>query len=149
MQAQGNVTSEVKAAPKLVSQQADVVLNAKSQPQSAVLTGGVQYSSNLPLLQRSAKAEEATIAFDAQGQASNAVFTGAVHMNERTRATEAAREPWSSRDLTAAKVEAALVPVNGYVPSKGCSGNRKRTSNVGEQRYLGEFKGHRQGGDVS
>ena len=112
VQAQGNVTSEVKGS-KLASQQADVVLNAKSQPQSAVLTGGVQYSSNLPLLQRSAKAEEATIAFDAQGQASNAVFTGAVHMNERTRATEAAREPWSSRDLTAAKVEAALVPVNG------------------------------------
>jgi lipopolysaccharide export system protein LptA len=110
VEAQGNVTREGKGS-KLVSQQADVLLNAKSQPQSAVLTGGVQYSSDLPLLQRSGQAEEATIAFDAQGQANNAVFTGAVHMSERTRATEAAREPWSSRDLTAAKVQAALVPV--------------------------------------
>ena len=110
VQAQGNVTREVKGS-KLVSQQADVVLNAKSQPQSAVLTGGVQYSSDLPLLQRSGQAEEATIAFDANGQAKNAVFTGAVHMSERARATVAAQEPWSSRELTAAKVEAALVPL--------------------------------------
>jgi len=112
VEAQGNVTREVKGS-KLVSQQADVVLNAKSQPQSALLTGGVQYSSDLPLMQRSGQADEASIAFDAQGQANHAVFTGAVHMNERTRATEAAREPWSSRDLTAAKVEAALLPVGG------------------------------------
>jgi lipopolysaccharide export system protein LptA len=112
VEAQGNVTRMVKDS-KLVSQRADVVLNAKSQPQSAVLTDGVQYSSDLPLLQRSGQAEGATIAFDAQGQAKNAVFTGAVHMSERTRATVAVREPWSSRDLTAAKVEAALHPVSG------------------------------------
>ncbi len=50
--------------------------------------------------------------FDGQDkpQPRHAVFTGAVHLTERTRATEAAKEPWSTRDLTAAKVEAALVP---------------------------------------
>jgi lipopolysaccharide export system protein LptA len=115
VEAQGNVTREVKGS-RVVAQQADVVLNAMSQPQSAVLTGGVQYSSGLPLLQRSGQAEEASIVFDAQGQANNAVFTGAVRMSERTRATVAAREPWSSRDLTAAKVEASLVPVGGGNP---------------------------------
>jgi len=107
VEAQGNVTRELKGS-RLISQHADVVLNAKSQPQSAVLTGGVQYSYDEPLLQRSGQAEQALITFDAQGQAKQTVFTGAVHMNERTRATEAAREPWSSRDLTAAKVEAEL-----------------------------------------
>jgi lipopolysaccharide export system protein LptA len=110
IEAQGNVTREAKGS-KLIAQRADVVLNANSQAQSAVLTDGVQYSSVLPLLQRSGQAQEVNIAFDAQGQAQKAVFTGAVHMNERMRATEAALEPWSSRDLTAAKVEAALVPV--------------------------------------
>ena len=112
VEAQGNVT-KAGMGSKLVSQRADVVLNAKSQPQSAVLTGGVQYSSDVPLLERNGQAEEASIAFDALGQAKQAVFTGAVHMSERTRATEAAREPWSSRDLTAAKVEAALLPEGG------------------------------------
>ncbi|MGP8258884.1 MAG: hypothetical protein ACLQM6_02910 [Acidobacteriaceae bacterium] len=111
VQAQGDVTREAKGS-KVVAQQADVVLNADSQPQSAVLTGGVQYSSDLPLLQRSGQAQEASIAFDAQGQAKQAVFTSTVHMIERTRATQSAREPWSSRDLTAAKVEAVLVPVD-------------------------------------
>ncbi|HUD23431.1 MAG TPA: LptA/OstA family protein [Acidobacteriaceae bacterium] len=115
VEAQGNVTREVKGT-KLVSQRVDVVLGARSQPQSAAMTGGVQYSSDMPLLQRSGHAEEATVAFDAQGQAKQAVFTGAVHMVERTRATEAAREPWSSRDLTAAKVVVALVQVGGGTP---------------------------------
>ena len=112
VEAQGNVTREVKGS-KLVSQQADVVLNTKSQPQSAVLTGSVHYSSDLLLMQRSGQAEEASIAFDEQGQAKQAVFTGSVHMSERMRATEAAREPWSTRDLTAAKVEVTLLPVGG------------------------------------
>jgi lipopolysaccharide export system protein LptA len=110
VEARGNVTREVKGS-RLVAQQADVVLNAKSQPLSALLAGGVKYASDLPLLQRSGQADGVSIAFDAQGQAKQAVFTGAVHMNERTRTTEAEKEPWSSRDLSAAKVDATLVPV--------------------------------------
>src|ERR1035438_9207086 len=49
-------------------------------------------------------------AFDTQAkpQPERAVFTGAVHTIERTRATEAEREPWSVRDLTAAKLEVEL-----------------------------------------
>jgi len=112
VEAQGNVTREAKGS-RLVAQSADVMLNAKSQPQSALLTGGVRYNSEMPLMQRGGQADEASIAFDAQGQAKQAVFTGSVHMNERTRATAASAEPWSTRDLTAARVEAALVPVDG------------------------------------
>jgi lipopolysaccharide export system protein LptA len=111
IEAQGNVTSEAKGA-KLVSQRADVALNEQSQPKSALLTGGVSYSLDAPLQQRRGQADAATIAYDAQGRPEHAVFTGSVHMTERTRATEAAKEPWSLRDLTAAKVEAALVAVD-------------------------------------
>jgi lipopolysaccharide export system protein LptA len=36
------------------------------------------------------------------------VFTGSVHLTERTRATAAAHDPWSTRDLTAAKLDTLL-----------------------------------------
>lgn len=109
--AQGNVTGGANGAT-VVSQRADVVLNGAGEPQSALLTGGVRYSLDRPLRQVRSQSDEATIAFDgrAKAQPKHAVFTGVVHMTERTRATEAAKEPWSTRDLTAAKVEAALVP---------------------------------------
>jgi lipopolysaccharide export system protein LptA len=95
-----------------------VGLNAKSQPQSALLTGGVRYSNDQPLRQMRGEAQEATIAFDTQGtpQPEDAVFNGAVHMIERTRAIEAATEPWSTRDLTAAKVEARLARAGAGTP---------------------------------
>ena len=109
--AQGNVTAGSNGAT-VVSQRSDVVMNAAAEPQSALLTGGVRYALDRPLRQVRGQADEATIAFDGQKkpQPQHAVFTGAVHMTERMRATEAAREPWSTRDLTAAKFEAALVP---------------------------------------
>lgn len=111
VEAQGNVTGVTNGAT-VVSQRADVVLNAAGEPQSAVMTGGVKYALDRPLRQVRAQADEAAIAFDAQKkpQPRHAVFTGAVHMTERTRATGAAKEPWSTRDLTAAKFEVALVP---------------------------------------
>ena len=94
----------------------------RASRESAVLSGGVRYTSGKPLLQRSGQADGATIDFDAQGQAKYAVFTGAVHLSERTRATEAAKEPWSTRDLTAAKVEAALVVSAGRAGNKASAG---------------------------
>jgi len=110
VEAQGNVTAVANGAT-VVSQRADVMLTAAGQPQSAVLTGGVKYSSDLPLRQVRGQADAATIGFDAQKpQPNHAVFSGAVHMTERTRATVALKEPWSTRDLTAAKVEAELAP---------------------------------------
>ena len=88
------------------------MLNGASQPQQAVLTGGVMYTTDEPLRQARGQASEATITFDKQAkpQPERALFTGAVHMIERTRATEAAREPWSVRDLTAETFEAELAP---------------------------------------
>jgi lipopolysaccharide export system protein LptA len=109
VEAQGEVTAVADGAT-VVSQRGDFVLNATSQLQSALLTGGVTYAADGPLQQRRGKAGQAAIGFDAKGEADHAVFTDAVHMTERIRATAAANEPWSQRDLTAAKVEAALTP---------------------------------------
>ena len=108
IQAEGNVTTVAKGA-RVVSQRADVDLNASSQPQRVHLTGGVQYSSDQPLHQMQGQSGEATIEFDSAGEARHVEFAGAVHIFERTRATENEREPWNTRDLTGAKVEAALV----------------------------------------
>jgi lipopolysaccharide export system protein LptA len=110
VEAQGNVTLQANGGT-VVSKRVDVALNAASHPQRALLSGGVLYSSDQPLRQLRGRADEAAIVFDAQAkpQPEHAVFTGAVQMIERTRATEAVREPWSVRDLTAAKLETALV----------------------------------------
>jgi len=96
----------------VVSQRAQVELNATSQPKSAVMTGGVRYSADEPLRQATGQANEATLTFDAATtpQPERAVFTGAVHMTERVRAKNAAPEAWNVRDLTAANVDAVLAP---------------------------------------
>jgi lipopolysaccharide export system protein LptA len=115
--AQGNVTIQEQGAT-VVSQRTDVMLNAASQPQSALLTGNVAYTLDKPLRQARGTANEARIAFDgkAKPQPKQAVFTGAVHLIERTRASEAVREPWSVRDLTSDKFVAGLAPAgNGQV----------------------------------
>jgi lipopolysaccharide export system protein LptA len=110
IEAQGNVTMESQGAT-IVSAHGDVLLNAQSQPESVLLTGGILYTDDRPLRQARGQAQEALITYDTQAkpQPKHAVFTGSVHMTERTRATEAGREPWSVRDLTAAKVDAVLV----------------------------------------
>jgi lipopolysaccharide export system protein LptA len=117
VEAEGDVTMAANGAT-LVSERTDVILNAKSQPQSALLTGGVKYSDDQPLRQLRGEAQEATIAFNAQAKPrpEDAVFGGAVHLTERTRAAAAANEPWSTRDLTAAKVEARLAPASAGRP---------------------------------
>jgi len=115
VEAQGKVTVEENGAT-VTAGRGDVTLNAASHAQKALLTGGVRYSADGPLRQLHGEAQQAAIDFDgrANPQPQHAVFTGAVHIVERTRAAIAAREgaqvPWSTRELTAAKVEAALAP---------------------------------------
>jgi lipopolysaccharide export system protein LptA len=113
VEAEGNVALRENGAA-VVSQRADVQLTAASQVQQVLLSGGVLYTDSEPLRQARGQAREATITFDRQAKAQpqHAVFTGGVHMIERTRASENVREPWSVRDLTADKFEAALAPTS-------------------------------------
>jgi lipopolysaccharide export system protein LptA len=109
VEAHGNVAGEANGA-RVISQRADVAMTAASQPQTAVLTGGVRYSSEGPLRQMKGESDAATIAFDGQAkpQPTHALFTGAVHVTERTRAMVALQEPWSTRNLTAGRLDVAL-----------------------------------------
>jgi len=111
VEAQGNVTVAAKGAT-VTAQQADVAMNPAGQPEKAVLRGGVKYAADKSLSQVRGQADVATIAFDGQRkpQARHAVFTGGVRMTERTRATNATGEPWSSRELTAGVLDAVLAP---------------------------------------
>lgn len=114
VEGQGNVTIQENGGT-VVSQSADAMLNAKSQPESVLLTGGVQYSLQQALRRAKGQAEQAAIAFDQEAtpQPVHAVLTGAVHIAERTRPKEAPGDTWSVRDLTAAKVDAVLAPAAG------------------------------------
>jgi lipopolysaccharide export system protein LptA len=157
IEAKGNVRGDVNGA-KITSANADALLNAKSQPERVHLMGGVGYESDEPVKQARGKANDATIGFDGQGQAKTAVFVGGVDLIERVRASEDVREPWSTRELTAAKVELALLsPVRGKsevrdadatgaahltLVSNGSVGKPLRTSD-GTTELLGdELKAH-------
>lgn len=111
VEAHGNVTGQANGAT-VVSQKADMALTAASEPQTAVLTGGVRYSSDGPLRQMKGNADAAAVAFDGKvkPQPTHALFTGAVHVIERARASEGAKEPWSTRELTAGRLDVALGP---------------------------------------
>ncbi|HEV2644754.1 MAG TPA: hypothetical protein VGU46_00160 [Acidobacteriaceae bacterium] len=108
IRAVGNVRVEEKSAT-MTSARADVALTAESEPERAVLSGGVKYAADGVKRQMHGAADEATIAFDGKrkAQPEHAVFVGSVRMTERTRVGAAAG--WSVRDLTAGKVEASLV----------------------------------------
>ena len=128
VEAQGNVTLEENGA-RVAAQHADVLLNAASQPQSVVLTGGVRYIADEPLRRVNGQADQARITFagEKNPQPQNAVFSGAVHMIERAR-QNAAQVEWSSRELTAANFEAAMVPGasgNAQLRNADASGNAR------------------------
>jgi lipopolysaccharide export system protein LptA len=82
-------------------------LNAQSQPESAVLLGGVKYLADEPLRQANGEATEGRATFDKAGRPEHVVMTGAVHLVERVRATDAT-EAWGEREFNAGDVELAL-----------------------------------------
>ena len=106
--ADGNVRLSAPGG-KAVARQAELQMNAAGQPASAILQGDVVYTANEPVRQVRAEASEARVSFGggAKVDPEHAVFSGAVRMLERVRAEEAS-ERWSSRELTATKVETWL-----------------------------------------
>jgi lipopolysaccharide export system protein LptA len=103
--ADGNVRI-VAPDGKAVARRAELQMNAAGQPAYAVLNGDVVYTANEPLRQVRAEASDARVSFGASGKMDPkyAIFAGAVQMNERFRVGEGT-ERWSSRALSAAKVE--------------------------------------------
>jgi lipopolysaccharide export system protein LptA len=108
MEAQGAVTLTDGDGGRVVAPRGDVLLNAQSKPQTAVLSGGLRYVADEPLHQSQGEAAEGNASFDKAGRLQHLVLTGAVKLHEKIRASDASAL-WSERDLTAGKVELALV----------------------------------------
>jgi lipopolysaccharide export system protein LptA len=109
IEAEGEVTLTNGAGGSVVAPRGEVVLNAQNQPVSAVMTGGVKYGSEELLRQAQGAAAEGRAGFDHKGRLEHLTMTGGVRMHERVRASDAAGEPWSERELSAAAVELAMV----------------------------------------
>jgi lipopolysaccharide export system protein LptA len=108
VEAEGEVTLTDGTGGNVMAPRGEMTLNAQNQPQSAVMTGGVKYGVDDPPRQARGEAAEGRVAFDKTGHPEHVVMTGAVHLHERVRATDAAAEPWSERELNAGAVELAL-----------------------------------------
>lgn len=108
--ADGNVRL-TQAGSKAVARTAELQMDAAGQPASALLAGGVSYIGNEPLRQIRADANTARVGFTGAGrrEPDHAVFTGAVHIAERIR-PDAKVGTWTSRDLTAEKLETWMKP---------------------------------------
>lgn len=109
MEAEGAVTLTDGDGGRVVAPRGNVLLNAESRPQSAVLTGGVRYVADDALHQAQGEAAEGKVSFDKAGRLQHVTMTGAVKLHERVRPSEAANALWSERDLGAGTVELALV----------------------------------------
>ncbi len=108
LDAEGEVTLEPGDGGRIVSQRANVVLNADGRTQAVRMYDGVRYSADEPLRQAKGEAAEGRAAFDKQGRPEQVVLTGAVHFNERVRVAGPSTNPWSERELNADHVELAL-----------------------------------------
>lgn len=109
MEAEGAVTLTDGDGGRVVAPRGDVLLNAESRPQSAVLTGGVRYAADGALRQGQGESAQAKALFDKAGRLQHVVLTGTVKLHERVRTSNAASAPWNERDLNAGTVELALV----------------------------------------
>jgi lipopolysaccharide export system protein LptA len=108
VEGEGDVTLTNAAGGKMMAPRGEMTLNPQNQPVSAVMLGGVKYGSDERLRQAQGEAAEGRVAFDTKGHPEHVAMTGPVHMKERVRASEAAGEPWSERELNAGAVELAL-----------------------------------------
>ncbi len=108
MEAEGGVTLTDGDGGRVTAPRGNVLLNAESRAQSAVLMGGVRYVADEALRQAQGAAAEGQAAFDAEGRLKHVLLTGAVKLHERIRASDAASGAWSERDLEAERVDLAL-----------------------------------------
>ncbi len=108
MEAQGAVTLTDGDGGRVVAPRGNVLLNAQSRPQTAVLSGGLRYIADEPLRQAQGEAAEGKASFDKAGRLQHMVLTGAVKLHEKIRASDASAL-WSERDLGAGTVEIALI----------------------------------------
>ncbi|HEX7157561.1 MAG TPA: LptA/OstA family protein [Edaphobacter sp.] len=112
LEAQGAVTVTDGSGGRVLSDRADVLLNAQSRPQSVRMYGGVRYANDGSERQAQGEAQQARGTFDSMGRLKNVVLDGQVALHERENIAHEQRgggQPlWSERQLNATTVELAL-----------------------------------------
>ncbi|HZY64146.1 MAG TPA: LptA/OstA family protein [Edaphobacter sp.] len=110
LDAEGAVTLSDGHGGTVGAPRGEVLLNAKSQPKSAVLSGGLRYVSNEKMRQARGEAAEAKAIFSGDGRLQHVSMTGGVNLHEQVRTTDAATARWSTRNLTASALDLSLTP---------------------------------------
>jgi lipopolysaccharide export system protein LptA len=108
VEAEGDVTLINGAGGTVTGPRGEMTLNAQNQVQSGVMSGGLKYFLDGALRKAQGEAAEGRVVFDKAGHPEHVVMTGAVHLHEKVRASDAATDPWSERELNAGGVELAL-----------------------------------------
>ena len=108
LDAEGAVTLKNADGGTVRAPRGVVVMNAKNEPQSVLLTGGLVYGSDGPLRKAEGSAAEGRLGFDRDGKLEQAVLTGAVRLEEQVRGAATVGTPWNERSLAAGAVELAL-----------------------------------------
>lgn len=106
LEAEGNVTLTNSQGGRMMAPRGEATLNEKNQPQSAVMTGGVQYVVDSPLRQGQGAGAEGRASFDRLGRLEHVSLVGPVQLSERVRSSETM--PWQQRELHARTVDLAL-----------------------------------------
>jgi lipopolysaccharide export system protein LptA len=107
VEADGEVRLTNGLGSSMEAPRGEMTLSAQSQPQSAVMLGGVEYTADEPLRQGKGEAAEVRTAFDKAGHPEHVVMTGGVHLKERVR-TDAMGDAWGERELNAGQMDVML-----------------------------------------
>ena len=108
VEAEGEVRLTNGLGSSMEAPRGEMTLSAQSQPQSAVMQGGVKYTADEPLRQGKGEAAEVRTAFDKAGHPEHVVMTGAVHFKERVRMDATGEEAWGERELNSGQMDVTL-----------------------------------------
>ena len=106
-----HVLMEEAGDGRVTSDRVDATLDAKSKPETAILTGNVDFADDEALRQTRGDSERANVRFDAQGHIDHAVLVGSVRTSEVVRqvGSPTSQPQVSRRDLEADSLELWLM----------------------------------------
>ena len=151
VEAEGDVTLVNGAGGTVTGPRGEMTMNAQNQVQSGVMSGGLKYFLDDALRKAQGEAAEGRVVFDKAGHPEHVVMTGAVHLHEKVRASDAATEPWSERELNAGALELAMdtdktgttlirdAKATGDARLKVLSVRMRRVAEWSAARWLGRF----------
>jgi lipopolysaccharide export system protein LptA len=114
--AQGNVRMTSSTGAVITAQMARIALSGSNQPQSAVLTGGVQYAGHTQQETMQGSAQQARLTFarlpgrSGSSWLKDAVFDQSVQLKERIQGVSGDSHAVSTRQISGAQADVAFLP---------------------------------------